>query len=79
MNSLEASQQAYEIAKILEADTTGKPDLDIIETPRRLAENLGRMDSHCPETLHALWRALDGSQAHANLLLIRVAKKIHER
>ena len=77
MSSPEASQQAYEIAKILETGT-----MDIVRTPWRLAEILGRIGSDCPswpETLEALWRALLGSQAPVELLLSRVTKKMRKR
>jgi hypothetical protein len=67
MSSPEASQQAYEIAKILEPDT-----MDIVKIPRNTAKYLGRNDSHCPswpETLQKLWKELVGGQAEAEFLL----------
>jgi len=73
MSSHEASQQAYEIAKILKADT-----MDVVHTPHALAEELAEMGSdHAswPETLQNLEMVLLGSHAKVELLLYHVAKK----
>jgi hypothetical protein len=72
IGSPEASQQAYEIANILKADTVYGPLHHLLENHRRLAEYLGEMGSHDPSrpnTLQRLWDKLSFNQADVDSLV----------
>jgi hypothetical protein len=58
LSSPEASERAYEIANILKIDTVYSSLHPLVGTPRKLAENLGKIGSHDPSWPKALERLL---------------------
>jgi hypothetical protein len=56
LSSPEASKRAYEIANTLKIDTVYSSLHPLVETPRKLAEDLGKIGSHDPSWPKALER-----------------------